>query len=251
MLYLIFRFPIIFMGDYNITKSDMKINSNLSHMVFIIGTCLLILTSCKKESEEEKNTITDYDGNVYNIVKIGDQEWMDRNLEVIHYRNGDAIHSGLANAGTQGAWCNYDNNPNYGDIYGKLYSSWAVHDARGLAPEGWHVATYDDWMTLINLQGGLTVAGGILKETGTTHWNEPNTGATDVVGFKVLPGGYGSGGSGTDYFYYLGEYAGFWTSTMLSVSTTQTYMFWFYSNNPTIEEDNSSPMGLSVRCIKD
>jgi len=224
----------------------MKRNFNLYHLAFILVTCSLLFTGCKKEPAEESTTVTDYDGNVYNIIKIGDQEWMDRNLDVTHYRNGEVILNSLTTANEEGGWSDYDNNPSYGDAYGKLYNSYAVHDTRGLAPEGWHVATYDDWMTLISSLGGFEVAGGILKETGTTHWNDPNTGATDAYGFKALPGGYG-----TSTFSYMGTYGGFWTSTRLENRPEETHMFWFYYNNPTIEHDSSTPMGISVRCIKD
>ncbi len=216
----------------------------LNLLAFILMTCLLFVTGCKKEPGEENTTVTDYDGNVYSIIKIGDQEWLDRNLAVTHYRNGDPLNVALG--GDQGAWINYNNDPSIGAVYGKPYNSQAVHDARGLAPEGWHVATRDDWTTLIETLGGLAVAGGKLKETGTTHWEAPNEGATDEYGFKALPGGYAAGDS-----YYLGRYGGFWTSTMVDQSPNSTYMFYFYAENTTVEPDSSTPMGFSVRCVRD
>ena len=217
---------------------------NLNHLALFLMICTLIVTGCKKDPPDEVTTVVDYDGNVYNIIKIGDQEWLDRNLAVTHYRNGDQLATALG--GDQGAWINYDNNPSIGTVYGKLYNSQAVRDTRGLAPEGWHVATRDDWTTLITTAGGLPVAGGKLKETGTTHWDTPNEGATDEYGFKALPGGYASGSS-----YYLGKYAGFWTSTIVDHSPTGTYMFYLFAENTTVEADWSTPMGFSVRCVKD
>jgi uncharacterized protein (TIGR02145 family) len=222
----------------------MRSRFNLNYLAFILMTCLLIVTGCKKEPNEEVTTVTDFDGNIYNIIKIGDQEWLDRNLAVTHYRNGDLLNTALG--GDQGAWINYNNNSSIGTVYGKLYNSQAVHDLRGLAPEGWHVATRDDWTTLIETLGGLPVAGGKLKETGTVHWEAPNEGATDEYGFKALPGGYASGAS-----YYLGRYAGFWTSTKVDSSPDGTYMFWLYAENTTVETDWSTPMGFSVRCVRD
>jgi uncharacterized protein (TIGR02145 family) len=213
-------------------------------LTFVFLSAVIFLSGCSKDTEEEKKTVTDYDGNVYNIIKIGDQEWMDRNLAVTHYRNGDPVTNALGT--TEGGWINYNNDPATGEIYGKLYNSLAVLDARGLAPEGWHVATREDWVELIDLLGGFDVAGGKLKEVGTEHWDEPNAGATDEFGFKALPGGYASGSS-----YYLGRYAGFWTSTILDNSPNQTVMYYLYADNTTVEQDSSTPMGFSVRCVRD
>ena len=86
----------------------------------------------------------------YKSVRIGDQEWMTRNLDVDRFRNGDLISNIESDkeweeAGENGqpAWCYYDNDPEYGKKYGKLYNWYAVNDPRVLAPQGWHIATYD------------------------------------------------------------------------------------------------------------
>jgi hypothetical protein len=76
-------------------------------------------------------------------VLIGNQEWTTKNLNVSKYRNGDIIPEvkdpkKWANLKT-GAWCYYNNKPENGKIYGKLYNWYAVNDPRGLAPEGFHV----------------------------------------------------------------------------------------------------------------
>ena len=217
---------------------------NLNFPAFILLASLLFITGCRKEPGEENTTVTDYDGNVYNIIKIGDQEWLDRNLAVTHYRNGDPLNTVLG--GDQGAWINYNNDPAIGAVYGKLYTSQAVLDARGLAPEGWHVATRQEWLNLIDLLGGFSVAGGKLKEMGTEHWYSPNTGASEEYGFSALPGGYASGGSD-----YLGRYGGFWTSTVVEQSPAGTYMYYLYADDARIEEDWSTQMGFSVRCVRD
>jgi uncharacterized protein (TIGR02145 family) len=218
---------------------------NMNHLAVFLISVIVFLAGCKNEPVEDQTTVTDIDGNVYNIVKIGDQEWLDRNLAVTHYRNGDPVINGLVAAGDEGGWMDYNNDPFLGSIYGKLYNSQAVHDSRGLAPQGWHVATQAEWLEMINFLGGFDVAGGKLKETGTDHWDSPNTGATDDFGFSALPGGYGGGAS-----YYLGRYAGFWTSTRVDGSPEQTYMFWLYSDNTTVDDDSSTPLGFSVRCVR-
>jgi len=88
-------------------------------------------------------------------IKIGDQIWADRNLNVNHFRNGEPIPQAISNeewieAGDnkQPAWCHYDNDPENGKKYGKLYNWYAVNDPRGLAPEGWEVPTDDEWKIL-------------------------------------------------------------------------------------------------------
>src|SRR5436190_23369500 len=130
----------------------------------------------------------------YESVTICDQVWMIKNLDVSTYRNGDPIPevtdpsqwAGL----TTGAWCYYENNSANGTIYGKLYNWYAVNDPRGLAPLGWHVPSDEELTTLTSCLGGVFVAGGTMKETGTTHWLAPNTEATNSSGWTGLPGGY-------------------------------------------------------------
>ena len=80
--------------------------------------------------------------------------------------------------------------------YGALYNWYAATYNTGgasIAPTGWHVPTMLEWLTLfytIDAVNGPSVAGGPLKEIGTTHWNSPNTDATDDYSFTALPGGY-------------------------------------------------------------
>jgi uncharacterized protein (TIGR02145 family) len=88
-------------------------------------------------------------------VTIGTQVWMTKNLDVSTFRNGEIIPEAKTNieweaAGDnkQPAWCYYDNNPANGTKYGKLYNWYAVNDPRGLAPDGWHVPTDQEWYEL-------------------------------------------------------------------------------------------------------
>ena len=106
---------------------------------------------------EESNPITDIDGNVYKTVRIGDQIWMAENLNVSHFRNGDVITQAESReewvqAASEGkpAWCYYDNNPENGNKYGKLYNWFAIVDPRGISPEGWHISSDNEWTTLTN-----------------------------------------------------------------------------------------------------
>ena len=131
-------------------------------------------------------------------VTICSQVWMLKNLDVSKYRNGDDIPqvtdaTTWANL-TTGAWCYYENNTANGTVYGKLYNWFAVNDPRGLAPSGWHIPSQAEWVTLQNCLGNDP--GGKVKETGTAHWNPPNTGATNSSGFTALPAGSRSNSNG-------------------------------------------------------
>ena len=151
--------------------------------------------------------------------KIGDQIWATKNLDVATYRNGDAIPqvqdiAAWANLNT-GAWCYYENTT----TYGKLYNWYAVNDPRGLAPIGFHIPSEAEWTRLIEYLGGDYIAGGKMKESGTSHWISPNTDATNSSGFTGLPGGYRNN-NGT--FGGIGAYGYWWSS-----SEIDTYYAWY------------------------
>src|SRR4030066_2563083 len=165
------------------------------------------------EITEEAGTVTNIDGNVYHTVIIGTQVWMVENLKVTHYRNGDSIPN--VSDGTEwgslktGAYCNYNNDPNNIDTYGRLYNWYVVIDRRKICPAGWHGPPFKDWGFLEGDLGGVPIAGGKMKEEGIAHWKSPNTGATNESGFTALPGGYRRFDG---IFHYLGGY-GYWWST--------------------------------------
>ncbi|MCX6834968.1 MAG: thrombospondin type 3 repeat-containing protein, partial [candidate division Zixibacteria bacterium] len=196
-------------------------------------------------------TVTDIDGNVYRTVTIGNQVWMAENLKVTHYRNGDAILNVTDSAGwiglTTGAYCNYNNDIDNVATYGRLYNWYAASDIRNIAPEGWHVPNDIEWQTLVNYLGGDAIAGWKMKESGTAHWLPPNTGATNEYGFTALPGGY-RGWYGI--FADLGNYATFWTSTVIS-STYAWYRSVSYDNPEVSHYDSKKHYGFSLRCVKD
>ena len=150
-------------------------------------------------------------------VTIGTQHWMYRNLDVDHYRNGDSIPNIIdttqwyyGNINGMSQWCYYLNSLDSGKIYGKLYNWFAVIDPNGLAPEGWHVASDDEWLMLTLYTGDKTTIGGKLKERGIKHWWYPNRLATNELGFTALPGGWCYTQGNFDYIGYMGIW---WTST--------------------------------------
>jgi uncharacterized protein (TIGR02145 family) len=122
------------------------------------------------DSNYEKGTVTDIDGNIYITVKIGNQWWMAENLKVTHYQNSDVIPEVTDN--TQwgglfsGAWCSYNNEESNVAVYGRWYNWYAVSDGSNIAPAGWHVPSDEEWQTLVDYLGGDGVAGGKMKTTG-------------------------------------------------------------------------------------
>ncbi len=195
--------------------------------------------------------ITDFDGNAYQAVIIGTQVWMAENLKVTHYRNGDAIPNVTGNTEWQnlssGAYCEYNNDVNNVVTYGRLYNWHAVNDDRDLAPTGWHVPTDAEWQTLMDYLGGDMLAGGKMKETGTTHWTSPNSDATNESGFTSLPGGQRNW-NGT--WYELNTNAWFWSST--EDNSLDAWYRALYYNNGGVARDNYLKLdGFSIRCVKD
>lgn len=194
--------------------------------------------------------VKDIDGNVYSTIEIGNQVWMAENLKVTHYRNGDFIPYVTNNSKWEdlktGAYCNYDNNIKNTSIYGNLYNWYAVKDTRKVAPEGWHIPTYQEWKELENYLGSNV--GGKLKESRNGYWKELNKGATNASGFSAIPGGWRGNYHGT--FSEIGRIAFFWSaSENSSVSAWDRYL---HSNRSVVDRSNGSKQdGHSVRCIKD
>ena len=133
--------------------------------------------------------------------------WDQKNLNTITYRDGTVIPEVKAGWTTlkTGAWRFYDEISENGRVYGRLYNWYAmmgiateesnpptpeeIANRKNIAPEGWSVASYSDWLTLSATLGGNSISGGKLKESGTIHWIAGNTG-TNTSTFTALPGGY-------------------------------------------------------------
>ncbi len=197
-------------------------------------------------------TMTDIDGNVYKTITIGTQTWMAENLKTTKYRNGDLIPNvtdGTAwSALATGAYCWYNNDVANKATYGGLYNWFAVADTRNIAPTGWHVPTDAEWTTLTTFLGGESVAGGKLKEAGTSHWSSPNTGATNSSGFTALPGGYRLNNGGS--FYDVGTNGNWWSSTAYGASNAWNRALNYYFAYA-YRYYNNKQYGFSVRCVRD
>ena len=201
-------------------------------------------------SPNGNGSITDIDGNTYKTVTIGTQTWMAENLKVTKYNDGIAIPNVTDNTAwrelTTGALCDYDNIPSNSETYGKLYNWHAVNTGK-LCPTGWHVPSDAEWTELTDYLGGTSVAGGKLKETGTTHWASPNTGATNETGFTALPGGLRySGGN----FLTFGN-AGYWWSATESNAARAWYRDMTYDSSNVDRYSSLKWVGYCVRCVRD
>ena len=235
----------------------MKKRKNISIFpLLIMGVFILFASSCEKDDDNEpssKDTMTDQDGNVYKTVIIGGQTWMAENLRTTKYNDGTAIPNVFEddqwNSLTTGAYCNYDNAAGTVNIatYGLLYNWHAVNTGK-LAPKGWHVPTDAEWTELTEYLGGESVAGGKLKETGTTHWNPTNIGATNETGFTALPGGYR-----WPTFFDIGS-RGLWWSATYEGGGDAWYREIYGEGpgpySPMWRGDLDVQSGLSVRCVR-
>jgi len=184
-------------------------------------------------------------------VTIGDQVWMTKNLNVDTFRNGDRIPEAKTEGewkayaqADEAAWCYYDNDPNNGEKYGKLYNWHAVNDPRGLAPNGMHIPNDEDWTQLINFLGGIEKAG--VKMKSKSGWMNDGVG-TNSSGFLGFPGG---GRNLLGGFYDIGKRGSWWTSTE-STWYYGSYIFLYYEYGKVFKDGHGKAYGFSVRCIKD
>jgi uncharacterized protein (TIGR02145 family) len=195
---------------------------------------------------------TDADGGHYPIVTIGPQIWMAQNLNVGARIDGlfDQTNNALIEK-----YCYQDLDEKCNE-YGALYQ-WdemmqyvTTPGVQGICPAGWHLPTDDNWGLLTTILGGESVAGGLLKETGSTFtgngsWSYPNTGATNSSGFSALPCGYRQN-SGSFSMLHSDDY--FWSSTE-EISTRAWYRGLQYNHLYVVRWYSAKYNGFSVRCV--
>ncbi len=195
-------------------------------------------------------------------TKIGNQTWMAENLNVTAFRNGDPILEvksfvewEKANNLRKPAFCYYDFDPSNGLRYGKLYNWFAVIDRRGIAPEGWHIPSKEEWSTLDNSLGGFDYSGRKCKTT--SGWKNnvvKSKQGTNESGFSGAP----SGALFINSFDYLENNAYYWSTTeglKNSVYTNHVWIKQLGSETDKFLGDwrtmDYHPEGMSIRCIKD
>ena len=198
--------------------------------------------------------VTDVDGNNYNTVIIGNQEWMAENLRVGSYNNGDYIN--VVEDGSiwyqlnipSACWYNNDSLSNV-STYGKLYNWYVVNDSRNVCPSDWRVPSDDDWDTLelfIVNSGFSGQDGKALKST--SGWNSNGNG-TDNFGFNALPSGYRYDDNNSTY-YSLGSMAYFWSSSN-GINFDAMYRKLEDVADTIRTNEGTAKYGFSIRCMKD
>jgi len=206
----------------------------LLHLIVIVNFILITTFTFSQ-------TVTDVDGNIYNTIEIGTQTWLKEDLKVLHYPDSSEITE---------VW-SYNDDDSLANIYGRLYTWDAAMNystqegAQGVCPDGWHIPSDGEWTELGTYLGGDNVAGGKLKESGTSHWNSPNSGATNESGFTALP----AGEYDDTHYQFLGEYNVIWSSTEAS-SVYAKYRYIPYNDEGLHSFTYYKNFRYSVRCIK-
>lgn len=195
--------------------------------------------------------VYDIDGNSYNTVRIMGQTWMVENLRTTKFNDGTVIPLVTDNnawgALTTPGYCWYNNDKEtYGETYGALYN-WHTVNTNKLCPTGWSVGGSIDWGALWHYNGiHPSIATGFLREAGTTHWNSPNTNATNESGFTALPAGIRNE---QGEFNNIGIEATFWSNDINPI--TQHLSTYMINRNTVLRRlSHKQELGLSVRCMK-
>jgi uncharacterized protein (TIGR02145 family) len=209
------------------------------------------------------------DNNYYGKIKIGNQTWMAENLaylpSVSPSSSGSYSTPYYYVYGYEGTNVNEakatSNYTSYGVLYnwfaamaGETSSNSNPSGIQGVCPSGWHLPSDAEWTQLTDYLGGVSIAGGKLKEAGYVHWESPNTDATNESGFTALPGGYCNNDDGI--YSGLGNFGGWWSSTINPEPSHPTYSFLraMYYNSGEVGFDlvkGHMINGFAVRCVKD
>jgi len=211
---------------------------------------ILFLVSLKSNAQ----TITDIDGNIYNTVTIGTQTWMQENLKTTHFNNGIEILTTslpVFNDATALYQWAYDEDISNINIYGRLYTWNITNSNDNVCPVGWKVPDNSDWDILRDFLGGELIAGGKMKEIGTTHWIVTDSTVNNSSGFTGLGSGTRGNPSG---FSNLGQLGSFWSSTPFGMvgNFPRGNVYGLTTHNNTLLNSVAvAQNGKAIRCIED
>lgn len=243
------------MGVFVMNASGLELGTEYYIRAFVENVDTVIYGMEYSEStassyfSETGTFVNSRDSSQYNWVKIGDQTWMAENLKylasgvnayVYNHRDitYDFFHTYSRPIKDIPAAKSTENYKTYGCLY-------LAHT--NICPTGWHIPSNNEWQEVINYLGGADVAGGILKESGNVHWNEPNIGANNLSQFRALP----AGGVHTKYG---DSYSGINTNCVFYTSDIGTVSLTYDSEKIIFRKKDSYYNGwnyYSIRCIKD
>ena len=143
----------------------------------------------------------------------------------------------------EGAQAIYSNDASNLADYGRLYNWYAVDDARGLCPSGWHVPTDGEYTELTDFLGGSSIAGTQIKSSPSDN---PAWDGTNTSGFSGLAGGYRNLNGG----FNNGGYSGcFWSAS--AYGTDAWFRLLLGGNTEVLRYNSYLRSGFSVRCVRD
>ena len=162
----------------------------MKKITLIILTLFTLLSYSQGEQLFADGSASDQDGNTFEWINYGTQDWAIENVEVVTYRDGTAIPQVTSptewlNIST-GAWCYFDNDPSKRKLY-NWYAVAGIHDSdpntpnKEFAPEGWNVPSEAEWATLKN----YLIANGYNYD-GTTEGNKIGKAMASTTGSAQL-----------------------------------------------------------------
>lgn len=212
-----------------------------------------------KTGEISGSFIDARDEKVYKFQRVGSQIWMAENLaylpRVSKARDGGSNTPFYYVYGYDGYNVEEAKSTDNYKIYGVLYNWIAAMDEadeneaeiiQGACPNGWHLPKAAEWLDLFNHVGGESIAGGKLKNEGTSYWNEPNRLATNEVDWNALPGGERI----PSEFREMGNQGFWWTATLFNIDAAERRII--YNNLENVGSFSVlKETGHSVRCVRD
>jgi uncharacterized protein (TIGR02145 family) len=218
-------------------------------IAFVSTVSLVIPYLYNAEISILKPIIIDYSSK---SVKIGSQVWMSENLDVTRFRNGDSIP--FVDSNEEWELAGKEKRPCWGfpesdmAYMGRLYNYYAVSDPRGLAPEGWHVPSDDEWQELVTSLGGYKKAGKAMKAP--TEWaveKRKSKKGSNTSGFSALPSG-NRNSDGEPINAFVNCF--FWSTSESTEGTVWIYKL-SYNVDALVRQNMNKRVGFSVRCLKD
>lgn len=215
--------------------------------------------------------VTDFEGNDYPVVRIGNQCWMAENMRSTHFPDGAAMKNGNDSIGDFlsssfailpeeliGWYFAYDGDSIHAKQYGYLYTWGTIVNGteglrdssgniQGMAPDGWHVPEVEEWQALIDYLGGVEIAGEKLKDLNSPLWRVSSPDHPNASGFAALPGGcclYNNS------YLEEGETSYFWTATPSIVNHAYHIVLPNRDSRANVlGHQDSKRFGYSLRCV--